>query len=252
MTHQFYNEDCFETLARIHDKSVRLLLQDPPFGVTQNEWDVVPDLANMWPQWERVGMDNAAFVFFATQPFATDLIMSNRKMFRYDLIWYKPLGTGFLNANRMPMRNHEYVLVFYKALPVYNPQKIKGKSHVRGPYGKHKSGNSNNYGNYKDDNSRQYTADEYYPESVITITNGNMQKEADHPNQKPLDLIRYLILTYTNPGDMVFDGYLGSGTTLIAAYEEGRQCIGAEMNAEYYEGITKRFNLLKLQPKLFT
>lgn len=250
MTHQFYNEDCFETLARIPDKSVRLLLQDPPFGVTQNEWDVVPDLASMWPQWERVGMDNAAFVFFATQPFATDLIMSNRKMFRYDLIWYKPMGTGFLNANRMPMRNHEYVLVFYKALPVYNPQKAFGKLKDKGRRKTADRINTNNYGKFKD--LPKNPTNTYHPESVIEFSNGNNQEENAHPTQKPIDLIRYLILTYSNPGEMVYDGYLGSGTTLIAAYEEGRQCIGAEMNTEYYEGITKRFNLLKLQPKLFT
>lgn len=245
MTHQFYNEDCIETLVRMADKSVRLLFQDPPFGVTQNVWDVAPDLANMWPLWERVAMDNAAFLFFATQPFATDLIMSNRKMFRYDLIWYKPLGTGFLNANRMPLRNHEYVLVFYKALPVYNPQMAKGPRRKKGLKG---SSLSENYGNFV---PAEKINDTYHPHSVFEFSNGDNASENEHPTQKPLDLIRYLIRTYSNPGDMVFDGYLGSGTALIAAYEEGRQFIGAEMNKAYYEGITKRFDLLKLQPKLF-
>lgn len=244
--HEFYNEHCLETLKRLPDRSVQLLLQDPPFGVTQNDWDIAPDLSAMWPEWERVIADNGAMLFFATQPFATDLIASNRKLFRYDLIWYKPLGTGFLNANRMPMRNHEYILVFYKSLPVYNPQMRKGKLHVRGFGGK--SSKTTNYGEY---NIQTYNHCLYHPESIIQFSNGNKQKENDHPTQKPLDLIRYLVLTYSNPGDLVFDGYLGSGTTLIAAYEEGRQFIGAEMKEVYYAGICKRFKEQTAQQQLF-
>lgn len=243
--HEFYNEDCLDTLKRCQDKSVQLLLQDPPFGVTQNEWDIAPDLPAMWPEWERVIADNGAMLFFATQPFATDLIASNRKLFRYDLIWYKPLGTGFLNANRMPMRNHEYILVFYKSLPVYNPQMTVGKRRKKGLKG---SSLSDNYGKFVPLEKINNT---YHPQSVIEFTNGDNTKENDHPNQKPIDLIRYLILTYSNPGDLVFDGYLGSGTTLIASMEEGRQFIGAENKDSYFACILKRFDIQKAKQKLF-
>ena len=116
---KIYNEDCLETLKRLPDNSIDLLLQDPPFGVTQNEWDIKPNLQTMWQEWNRVSKDNTAMIFFATQPFASELILSNRTNFRYDIIWYKALGTGFLNANKMPMRNHEHILLFYRKLPTY-------------------------------------------------------------------------------------------------------------------------------------
>lgn len=232
---EVYNEDCYLTLQRMKDKSVNLLLQDPPFGVTQNEWDVAPDLKRMWPEWERVVTDNAAMIFFATQPFATDLIASNRKLFRYDLIWYKPLGTGFLNANRMPLRNHEHLIVFYKKLPTYNPQLAKGPRRKKGLKG---SSLSDNYGNFE---PSEKINDTYHPHSVVEFSNGDNTTENEHPTQKPLSLLQYLIRTFSNPGDMVFDGYMGSGTTLVAAYKEGRSCIGAELNEKYFYGILKRF-----------
>lgn len=243
--HEFYNEHCLETLKRLPSKSVQLLLQDPPFGVTQNDWDIAPDLSAMWPEWERVIADNGAMLFFATQPFATDLIASNRKLFRYDLIWYKPLGTGFLNANRMPMRNHEHLIVFYKKLPTYNPQLAKGPRRKKGLKG---SGLSSNYGKFE---PSEKINDTYHPQSVFEFSNGDNTKENLHPNQKPISLIRYLIRTYSNPGDMVFDGYLGSGTTLVAAYQEGRNCIGAELKQQYYRDIVKRFKEQTAQQQLF-
>lgn len=245
MIYEFHNEDCLLTLQRLPSRSVQLMLQDPPFGVTQNDWDIAPELDKMWPEWERVIADNGAMLFFATQPFATDLIASNRKLFRYDLIWYKPLGTGFLNANRMPLRNHEYVLVFYKALPVYNPQMEIGRMRKKGLKG---SRLSTNYGHFQ---PSEKINDTYHPQSVFTFSNGDNTSENDHPNQKPIDLLRYMIRTYSNPGDMVFDGYLGSGTTLIAAHEEGRQCIGSEKKATYYYGIKCRFKEHTSKLKLF-
>lgn len=229
-----YHEDCLTTLQRLDDGTVDLLLQDPPFGVTQNDWDVAPDLARMWPEWERVCKPNAAMIFFATQPFAADLINSNRKLFRYDLIWYKQLGTGFLNANRMPMRNHEHILIFYRALPTYNPQMKIGKKRKKGLKN---SRLSDNYGKFIPAEKINNT---YYPESVLDFTNGDNTQQNDHPTQKPLDLIRYLILTYSNPGDLVFDGYMGSGTTAIAAMMEDRRYCGSEMNAEYYAICRRR------------
>jgi site-specific DNA-methyltransferase (adenine-specific) len=242
---RIYNEDCYQTLQCTETGIIDLLLQDTPFGVTQNEWDIKPNLSKMWKEWERVTKENGAMIFFATQPFASELILSNQNNFRYDLIWYKALGTGFLNANKMPMRNHEHILVFYRKLPTYNPQKYVGKMRDKGNKG---SRTTTNYGTFKPTVSRN---DEYFPQSVVDFSNGDRTKENDHPTQKPLDLIRYLILTYSNKEDVVFDGYMGSGTTAIACITEKRNFIGSELNKEYYELANKRIQLFLMQQRMF-
>lgn len=236
-----FNEDCRETLKRVETGSIDLLLQDTPFGCTQNEWDIKPNFAEMWAEWERVTKDNGAMIFFGTQPFASELILSRAGLFRYDLIWYKALGTGFLNANKMPMRNHEHILVFYRKLPTYNPQKRVGKMRDKGNKG---SRTTTNYGKFNATVSRN---DEYFPQSVVDFTNGDRTKESDHPTQKPLDLIRYLILTYSNKGETVFDGYSGSGTTAVACLTEGRRFIGSELNKEYFDKSVLRLKNLPMQ-----
>jgi len=242
---KIYNKDCYELLKEIDNGKVDLLLQDTPFGCTQNDWDIKPDLTKMWIEWERVTKENGAMIFFATQPFCSELILSNQKNFRYDIIWYKALGTGFLNANKMPMRNHEMILVFYRKLPTYNPQMVVGKMRMKGS----KKGNATtNYGNYE---GKTKIDDQYFPQSVIDFTNGDRTKENDHPTQKPLDLIRYLIKTFSNENELVFDGYMGSGTTAHACILEKRNFIGAEMNKEYYEKSMKRLELEICQTKLF-
>ncbi len=242
--------DCMDIMKSIPSGSVDLLLQDPPYFVTQNEWDKPIDLQTLWPEWLRIAKPNAAFVFTAQQPFATDLIMSNRKLFRYDLIWYKALGSGFLNANRMPMRNHEHILVFYRSLPTYNPQMGNGnrKKGVR----KHDR-TGTNYGSFATQSVAEYFDNEgkRHPQSVIDFTNGDRQNESDHPTQKPLSLWRYLIRTYSNPGELVFDGYGGSGTTAISAYDEGRAAVVSELDPDYHAQSVKRFNTHKQQLQLF-
>jgi site-specific DNA-methyltransferase (adenine-specific) len=244
-----FNEDCYETAIRVPDQKIGLLLQDPPFGVTQNEWDVCPDFGKMWPQWLRICKENAAMIFFASQPFASQIILSKPEYFRYDLIWYKPLGTGFLNANKMPLRNHESLLIFYRKLPTYNPQM---------GYGLRKTGKrrhnrvGTNYGKFSTQNAESKFDDRgtRYPQSVIHVSNGDNTTENQHPTQKPIELIRYLIQTYSNPGDCIFDGYLGSFTTAIAAYLEDRHFIGSELNQEYFEAGNKRFLEQTAQMKL--
>jgi site-specific DNA-methyltransferase (adenine-specific) len=242
---KIYNKDCYELLKEIDNGKVDLLLQDTPFGCTQNDWDIKPDLTKMWTEWERVTKEDGAMIFFATQPFCSELILSNQKNFRYDIIWYKALGTGFLNANKMPLRNHEMILVFYRKLPTYNPQMVVGKMRMKGS----KKGNATtNYGNYE---GKTKIDDQYFPQSVIDFTNGDRTKENDHPTQKPLDLIRYLIKTFSNENDLVFDGYMGSGTTAHACIKENRNFIGAELNKEYYDKAIKRIEIEQSQPSLF-
>jgi len=233
-----------ETLKRIPDGAVDLLLQDTPFEVTQNEWDIKPDFNVMWTEWNRVTKENGAMLFFATQPFASEVIYSNLKNFRYDLIWYKALGTGFLNANRMPMRNHEIILVFYRALPTYNPIMRIGKMRDKGNKG---SRTTTNYGKFEPTTSYN---DTYFPQSVIDFTNGDRTVENEHPTQKPLDLFRYLIKTYSNEGELVFDGYAGSGTTAEACLEENRNFICSENKKEYYDLSVNRIKQYLSKPKL--
>ena len=247
---ELYNEDCHQTLKRLADNSIDLLLQDTPFGCTQNEWDVKPNLPLMWQEWERVTKPNGAMIFFATQPFASELVLSNQKNFRYDMIWYKALGTGFLNANKMPMRNHEHLIMFYRQLPTYNPQMGVG---LRKKGNRKHDRNGTNYGRFATEGMSLYFDDEgkRFPQSVIDFSNGDRTSENEHPTQKPLDLIRYLVLSYSNAGEVVFDGYSGSGTTAVACLKEGRKFIGAELNKEYYENSKKRIELEMAKPALF-
>lgn len=243
---QLHNCDCLELLKTLPNNSVDLFLQDLPYNVTENKWEYAVDLAAMWKEWLRVAKPNAAFLFTAQQPFTTDLICSNRKMFRYDLIWKKgDRGSGFLNANRMPLRNHEDILVFYTKLPTYNPQFVKGnKNHSRGHNPKNRI--NNNYGKY--DLVEQSFTNEKHPLSIIEFTR---PQPPIHPTQKPIKLFEYLIKTYSNEGDTVFDGYLGSGTTAFAAHNTNRNFIGSELDKTYFDSMQQRFNLHASQSKLF-
>lgn len=247
---QLYNQDCLETMQEIETGSIDLLLQDTPFGCTQNEWDIKPNFPVMWQEWERIIKDNGAMIFFGTQPFASELILSRSGFFRYDLIWYKPLGSGFLNAQRMPLRNHEHILVFYKQLPTYNPQMGTG---IRKKGRNINARKNNNYNEINPNKPYHYYDDEgtRHPQSVIEFTNGDRTNESDHPTQKPLDLMRYLVRTYSNENDLVFDGYSGSGTTAAACIKEKRRFIGSELSKEYFDKSVERLELLRSQPELF-
>lgn len=257
---ELFNEDCEKTLERLEDGSIDLLLQDTPFGITQNDWDKKPDLQRMWFHWERVIKDDGAIIFFATQPFASELIMSRRGLFRYDWVWEKSLGTGFLNAHKMPIRKHEYIIVFYRKLPTYNPQPTNrseiNKERFRGKkmiVKAAKSESSDNYRKGLNDNigDREYNKDFGLPNSVLAEKCVHNRYGKMHPTQKPVNLMRYLIRTYTNEGETVFDGYSGSGTTAIACIKENRNFIGAELNTEYYDKAQKRINAALAQPSFF-
>jgi site-specific DNA-methyltransferase (adenine-specific) len=248
---ELLNIDCREYLKSVGDGYFDLFIQDTPFGVTQNDWDIKPDFKTLWPEWLRTGKENAAYLFFGTQPFCCDLIMSMPQLFRYDLIWYKALGSGFLNAKKMPLRNHESVLVFYRKLPTYNPQmgigiRKKGRAkndRTNSNYGKF--GGEDKYHLFDDKGTR-------YPQSVLDFTNGDRTTDSDHPTQKPVNLIRYLIRTFSNEGDNVFDGYSGSGTTAVASYLENRNAVVCENKIEYYNQSVKRYKKEIKQQKLFS
>lgn len=223
--------DCLDIMPTIPDASIDMVLADLPYGVTQNVWDKVIPLDRLWDEYRRVTKPNAAIVLTATQPFAAQLVASNPKMFRYDLIWRKNKSTGFLNANRMPLRQHESILVFYHRLSVYHPQKTTGHAPVHS-FTKHTADGSN-YGNTRRGISGGGQTDRH-PTSVIDIpVVNNDATDKIHPNQKPVELFEYLIRTFSDDGAMVLDNCIGSGTTAIACLNTGRHFIGIEQDTEF-------------------
>lgn len=235
---RIYNEDCLEGMKKIDDKSIDCIICDLPYEVLNKsnknaKWDNMIPLDKLWEQYNRIIKDNGAIVLFCQGMFTAQLMMSNPSMWRYNLIWKKGnRSTGFLNANRMPLRGHEDIAVFYKNLPTYNPQKVKGaKNHPRG-YMKNKQKNQC-YGDYNMGGSKDDLSGMKFPTSIIDI-----EKEHGstfHPTQKPVELISYLVRTYTNEGDLVLDNCMGSGTTAISCIREKRNFIGFETNEEYFK-----------------
>jgi len=233
MTWVLYEGDCLEVMPLLPDKSIDMILCDLPYGTTACKWDSIIPFEPLWEQYERVIKDNGAIVLFGMQPFTSALVMSNPKLFKYDLVWDKKNPTGHLNAKIMPLRRHESVLVFGKGRVVYNPQMRQGKKRWKGGFSETNRGC---YGEHKA--TRSYN-DTYYPTSVIEINNAN-QKAKEHPTQKPVALFEYLIKTYTNPGDLILDNCAGSGTTGVAAENLGRNSILIEKDPKYCEIIRKR------------
>lgn len=235
--------DCLQYLPMLPDKSIDMILCDLPYGITRNKWDSPIPLKPLWKEYRRVIKDNGAILLFGVQPFVTDLINSNRKEYRYEIIWEKTMKTGFLNANRMPLRAHENIIVFYKKLPVYNPQ----KSHVKTPCLSRRRNNANRAPHYGVYHESSYTdTGERYPTDVIRFYNWNGARFGDtrskvlHPTSKPVPLLEYLIKTYTNEGDIVLDNAMGSGSTGVACARTNRGFVGIELDAGYYDIAKER------------
>lgn len=226
-----YNEDCLEGMKRIPDGMVDCIICDLPYGTTRNAWDSVIPLDKLWEQYRRVIKRNGAIVLFSQQPFTSILVSSNLEQYRYEWIWQKEQGTGFLNAKKMPMKEHENICVFYDGLPTYNPQMKHGYE----PYGGVTHCNTtSNYGKHgevvKDNHGDRY------PTTILQYH----RERGQHPTQKPVELIAYLIRTYTNEGETILDNTIGSGTTAVAALREKRHFIGFELNKEYFDIACKR------------
>ena len=210
---KIYNMDCLEGMKQIPDGSVDAIICDLPYGTTENEWDAVIPFEQLWEQYLRVAKPNAPIVLFSQMPFTVDIINSKRKIFRYEWIWQKEQGSGFMNANRMPLKIHENILVFYQSLPVYNPQ--REKSTIPLVKGKRVCvSTSKNYNHLID---RVPWNDDGYrmPNDIISIPRNKAEGRV-HPTQKPVDLLRYLVRTYSNEGDTILDNCMGSGTTAVA------------------------------------
>lgn len=223
------NIDCLEGLAAVPDKSVDMILCDLPYGTTRCKWDTVLPFADLWDQYNRIIKDDGAVVLFGTEPFASRLRLSNLKNYRYDWVWDKVKGVGFLNAKRQPMRNHEMILVFYKRPGTYNPQKTVGHE-LRRSY-RSRELQTEVYGEMKKDYT--YKSSERYPRSIQAFPT-DTQNSSLHPTQKPVALCEYLVKTYTNPGEVVLDNCMGSGTTAVACLRTGRNYIGFELDEGYH------------------
>lgn len=228
--------DCLEKMISIPDSSIDLILCDLPQGITRNPWDKIISWEPLWKEYKRIAKATTPIVLFSNQPFTSELVMSNKKMFKYSLVWKKTTSTGFLNAKKMPLRSHEDICVFYKKRPLYNPQKTTGHKPVN-KYTKHTSDGSN-YGNTKQGISGGGST-ERYPKSVLEYKLDKQYSKL-HSTQKPVALLEYLINTYTNPGDIVLDNSAGSNSTGIAALKTGRRYIGIEKDPEIWQIGSKR------------
>jgi len=214
-----------------------MILCDLPYGVTKNKWDSVIDLKLLWEQYERIIKDNGVIILFGQDKFSAKLMLSNEKMHRYNLIWQKTTPTGHLNAKKMPLRSHEDLLVFYKKLPVYNPQKTTGHKR-KVSTAKHKI-NSKKTTNYGEHGLTTYDSTERYPKSVLTFAT-DKQKSSLHPTQKPVLLLEFLIKSFTNEGDLVLDNAAGSGSTGVACKNTNRNFLLIEKEEEFYNIINER------------
>ena len=234
--------DCLELMKDIPDKSVDMILCDLPYSLkkrktTWNDWDCEIDLNRLWEQYNRIIKNNGTILLFGTDLFSAGLILSNYKNYKYKWIWQKESGTGFLNAKRMPLRNFEEILVFYKNQPTYNPQMTIGQA-----YTTTKGSKSSNYCS-TDKIVTTINNGERYP---LTIINFKRDKGL-HPTQKPVELLEYLIKTYTNEGDTVLDNCMGSGSTGVACINTNRNFIGFELDNNYFNMAKKRIEKISLE-----
>lgn len=245
--------DCLEYLPTILDGSVDACIADLPYGVLNKaseggKWDCQVPLKPLWKELLRVVKPNGAIVLFSQGIFTAQLIMSQPRFFRYTLVWDKCRSSGFLNANRAPLRRHEDICVFYRRQPTYNPQKEdagdRGKSHPRGN-GVHK-GTNRCYGKVgrPDDGGSK---DKKFPSSILSFPRPHAT--GHHPTEKSVDLCRWLVRTYTNPGDTIMDCTMGSGTTGVAAALEDRRFIGIERDEKYFAVAQSRIGKAALTPR---
>jgi site-specific DNA-methyltransferase (adenine-specific) len=238
--------DCLEVMKGIESGSIDAIITDPPYGTTACKWDSVIDFELMWEQLNRIIKPNGAIVLFSAQPFTSVLVSSNLKMFKYEWVWDKVVPTNHLNAKRQPMRLHETICVFYKKQCTYNRQMTDKPKEYQRPNRKLVKDafyETKNYGDAK----RRFAEDSDHtktnPKTIIQFSNGNgYSKKGNHPTQKPLDLMEYLIKTYTNENEIVLDFTMGSGSTGVAANNLNRNFVGIEKDENYFNIATERIN----------
>lgn len=239
------NADCLEYMKTLRDKSVDLVLTDPPYGTTACSWDIIIPFEPMWEQLKRITKENGAIVLFGSQPFTSALVMSNPYMFRHSWVWNKKKGGNFAQSNFQPLKIHEDILVFSKNKNRYFPQKTDAptpsKRHL-GKLGENTELRKEAGLNMKVKYSNTYEADKLMPVSILEVSKDNYKSNSVHPTQKPVALMEYLIKTYTTEGETVLDFAMGSGTTLVAAKQLGRKAIGVEISEKYCETAKSRLS----------
>jgi DNA modification methylase len=228
--------DCLDVMQNIPDKSIDMILCDLPYGTTQNKWDSIIDLNKLWFEYERIIKNNGVIALTAQGLFTAKLIMSNEKLFKYKIVWIKSKSTNFLNAKKQPLRKHEDICIFYNKQPTYNPQMTIGDAYDKGVRKDQYTGSYNEFKpkHIKSDGNRYPNDILFYEEKQIDdfvyIKTAESEGPVVHPTQKPIELGRYLIKTFTNPGDIILDNACGSGSFIISAILENRQYIGIEKN----------------------
>ena len=256
---KIYNEDCLEGMKRIADGAVDCIITDLPYGTTACAWDSVIPFEPLWEQFKRVTKPNAAIVLFSQQPFTSVLIMSNIEMYKYNWIWQKDSGSNFLNAHHQPLKITEDICVFGQWATTeskrgeylnYNPQMRKGFEPYKCVSGAQRKDTAMVRGVCSAQNGGTLTVSDgsRYPVNIVQF---NRDDDRFHPTQKPVDLLRYLILTYSNEGDTILDATIGSGTTAVAALMEKRHFIGFETNKEYFDIAQGRIDEVLRNPTLF-
>ena len=253
---KLYKGDCLEVMRNFPDHCVDLIISDPPYGVLNKsnpnaQWDKEVDLKALWAQYKRVVKPNGAILLFGQGLFAAKLIMSNPKWFKFDFVWDKVRKSNFLNCKRMPMRQHEQVLVFYKKPPTYNPQMVYTGPHQRNHNrGKGSDEQTNNcFGRFRA--AETIISDYKYPGTIVKFSKGHGKEDWMHSTAKPVSLLRWLIRTYSNEGDLILDSFAGSGSTLVAAIDEKRDWVGIELSEKYYEICEKRIKDRLREPTLY-
>jgi site-specific DNA-methyltransferase (adenine-specific) len=242
---RIYQIDCLEGMKLLQDKSIDAIICDLPYGTTKCSWDTVIPFDKLWEQYERIIKDDGAIILFGSEPFSSALRKSNLKLYKYDWYWKKSKANGFFNVKKMPLKSIETISVFYKKLPTYNPQGvIPFNKEVKNPKGKLDNGNhisGHNGGNIKQESYiREFTN---YPNQLLEFST---VAKPIHNTQKPVELIEYLIKTYTNEGEIVLDNCMGSGTTAVAATLNNRRWIGFETESKYIELANKRLDNLEI------
>lgn len=238
----FVNADCFDVFPFIEDKSIDAIICDLPYGTTACKWDTIIPFDKLWEQYERIIKPNGAILLFGSQPFTSALVMSNPKMFKYEWIWEKAVGSNFAIAKYQPLKEHENILVFAKNKTTYNPikEERKGSGAKRLVNGYKSNGTQTEvYGGIIPNRKGKEYDNLKYPSSVQYFNNRDKYRGL-HPTQKPLDLMEYLVKTYTNEGDIVLDNTMGSGTTILAAIKNNRIGIGIEKEKQYYDVAVRR------------
>ena len=241
------NGDFFEKVKDVPDKSVDMIWADIPYGTTNCHWDEIWSLEQMWVEFNRIARHNRVpVVMTASEPFNVDLAYSNRKQFKYSWIWQKNKASNFANANRTPMKYHELILVFYDKAPVYRPIKTTGHTLTQRRTRENRGGDC--FGDMK--NRQNYSSTERYPSSIqkfniVSCKISASENRIRHPTEKPVDLIEYMIKTYTNKGDTVFDPCMGTGSSALAAYNTDRNYVGIEIDKDYYDTAMKRLDTIR-------